>query len=68
LIAGSAADDARPIWIPDGILHGATLGDRWTLCGRSTEGLHRFADQDFETVTISSGGCEVCIAERDELN
>ncbi len=62
MIAGSADDDARPLWVADGVLHGARDGDASTLCGMSTEGLHRFDDYDFESVTTSAGGCARCAA------
>jgi hypothetical protein len=60
IIAGSSADDSRPVWVASGVLHGAKGRDAWTLCGLSTEGLHRFADHDFESVTISAGACREC--------
>ena len=55
IIAGSQADDARPMWVADGVLHGAPQGAARTLCGLSTEGMHLFADHNFESVTIASG-------------
>jgi hypothetical protein len=60
VIAGSAEDDARPLWVADGVLHGAPQGTTSTLCGLSTEGLHAFAHLDFESVTIEGGGCRDC--------
>jgi hypothetical protein len=62
VIAGSAEDDARPLWVADGVVHGAPQDAAFTLCGLSTEGLHGFADLDFESVTIQGGACEKCAA------
>ena len=62
VIAGSAEDDARPLWIADGVLHGAPPGATSTLCDLSTEAMHAFADLDFESVTIQAGGCRDCAA------
>jgi hypothetical protein len=60
IIAGSHVDDERPLWVADGLLHGARIGEARTLCGLSIEGLHPFAEQDFESVSISAGGCRDC--------
>jgi hypothetical protein len=60
IIAGSDVDDARPLWVADGVLHGASAGDEQTLCGLPTKDLHQFADNDFETVSISDGRCAGC--------
>ena len=65
IIAGSQVDDDRPLWVADGVLHGAEPGGAWTLCGLSTEGLHRFADHNFRSVTISSGACRDCATAAD---
>jgi hypothetical protein len=65
IIAGSRADDARPLWVADGVLHGAPPDAALTLCGRSTDGLHVFADHNFESVTISRGCCRDCVAAID---
>ena len=62
MIAGSAEDDARPLWVPDGVLHGVPQDATLTLCGLSTEGLHGFGDLDFESVTIEGGACRNCAA------
>jgi hypothetical protein len=66
IIAGSALDDSRPLWIADGVQHAAGVGDAWTLCGLSTEGLHRFIEHDFESVSISEGACRDCAAAATE--
>jgi hypothetical protein len=68
MIAGSAADDSRPLWVADGVLHGGRPRDAWTLCGLSTQGLYRFDEHDFETVTRAAGGCERCIEAVDEVD
>jgi len=68
IIAGTEADNTRPLFVPDGVLHGARVRDAWTLCGLSTEGLNRFDVYDFETVSISAGGCERCAEAIDEVD
>jgi hypothetical protein len=65
IIAGTQADDARPLWVADGVLHGAPQGAARTLCGLATDGLHLFADHNFDTVTISTGCCRDCVAAID---
>jgi hypothetical protein len=65
IIAGSDLDNARPLWVADGVLHGAPQGAASTLCGLSTEALHLFADHNFESVTISRDGCRDCVAAID---
>ena len=62
VIAGSAEDDARPLWVADGVLHAVPQDATSTLCGLSTEGLHGFGDLDFESVTIQGGACRNCAA------
>ena len=66
IIAGSAPDEARPLWAADGVLHGARLGDAWTLCGLSIEGLHGFTEHAFESVSISQGACRNCAAAAEQ--
>jgi hypothetical protein len=65
IIPGTQADDARPLWVADGVLHGAPQGAARTLCGLATDGLHLFADDSFETVTVSTGCCRDCVAAID---
>jgi hypothetical protein len=60
------ARDTRPLLVADGGLHGARPRDAWTLCGVSTTALARVDDRDFETVTISAGGCQPCMWAIDE--
>ncbi len=62
MIAGSAEDDARPLWVADGVLHAVPRDAKVTLCGLSIEGLHGFGDLDFESVTIHGGACGKCAA------
>jgi len=50
------------LWTADGVLHGVPQESASTLCGQPTAGLHRFADLDFESVTIQRGVCSVCAA------
>jgi hypothetical protein len=65
IIAGSQLDDDRPLWVADGVIHGAPPDAESTLCHRSTEGLHAFADHDFESVTFQGGACRGCVAAID---
>ena len=47
----------RPPW--------RTAGAARTLCGLATDGLHLFADHNFETLTISTGWSRDCVAAID---
>jgi hypothetical protein len=65
IVAGRPAPNNQRV--PEGVLHAVPVrSTAWTCCGLSSEGLSRFEDYDWETLSGDLRRCEECARAIDE--